>query len=82
MITKLQELKLNIRENQVPYFSDEELEFYLEKYKGDVEKASYECLILKAETTGLNVSGITTVDSSMYFKMLASNYKPRNTGNL
>ena len=46
----LKQLKINIRENVIPYFTDEELQYYLEKNKGDVRKASYECLILKAET--------------------------------
>ena len=60
---KLKELKINIREKQIPYFDDEELQYYLDKNNGNVRKASYECLIIKAETTGLNVSGLTTKDS-------------------
>lgn len=79
-MNKLKELKMNVLENKIPYFSDEELTFYLEKNKGDVRAASYECLILKAEQTGLNVSGLTTKDSSSYFKMLASKYVKTNSG--
>lgn len=79
---KVDVLKMNIRERQCPFFTDEELMYYLEKNKNDVDKASYECLIIKAETTGLNVSGLTTKDSSSYFKMLASNYITTNTGAL
>lgn len=78
----LKQLKINIRENVIPYFTDEELQYYLEKNKGDVRKASYECLILKAETTGLDVSGVTTKDSSSYFKMLAQSYVTTNSGTL
>ena len=77
---KLKELKINIREKQIPYFDDEELQYYLDKNNGNVRKASYECLIIKAETTGLNVSGLTTKDSSSYFKMLASNFEDTNSG--
>lgn len=77
---KLRELKLNLLEHRVPFFSDEELSFYLNKNAGDLRKTSYECLIIKAETTGLNVSGLTTKDSSSYFKMLASRYVVTNTG--
>lgn len=77
---KLQELSFNILEHRCPFFSEEELEYYLQKNNGDVKKASYECLIIKAETTGLNVSGLTTKDSSSYFKMLASNYETTNSG--
>lgn len=77
---KLKKLKFNLRENQVPYFEDEELVMLLENNNNDVRKASYEGLIIKAETTGLSVSGLTTQDSSSYFKMLASRYVPTNSG--
>lgn len=79
-IRKIEELKFNIRENDVPYFTDEELVMYLEMNDWDVKSASYNCLITKAETTGLNVSGLTTKDSSSYFKMLAAKYRKSNTG--
>lgn len=77
---KLEELKFNLREQQTPYFSDKELEYLLSKHKNDVQKASYEGLLIKAEVTGLSVSGLTTKDSSSYFKMLASQYASTNSG--
>lgn len=77
---KLEQLKFNLRESQVPYFENEELIYLLEKNNNDVKKASYEGLIIKAETTGLNVSGLTTKDSSNYFKMLASKFVKTNSG--
>lgn len=73
-------LKFNTRENDVPYFSDEDLLSVLIKNNWDLKLASYEALIIKAESTGLNVSGLTTKDSSSYFKMLAAKYRPNNTG--
>lgn len=76
----LQLLKFNLREEQCPYFTEGELETLLALHGGDVRKASYEGLILKAETTGLNVSGLTTKDSSSYFKMLASRFVDTNSG--
>ena len=76
----LERLKFNLREKQVPYFEESELLILLENNGGDVDKASYDGLILKAETTGLNVSGLTTQDSSSYFKMLASKYVQTNSG--
>ena len=76
----LETLKLNIREKQCPYFSDEELLQRLELNNGDVRQTSYDCLILKAESTGLSVSGLTTKDSSSYFTMLASKYVTTNSG--
>lgn len=81
-MSMLETLKSNIRENEYPYFSDEELEDILNQNNGDVKKASYYCLILKSENTGLQVSGLTTKDTSNYFKRLASLYVSRNTGTL
>lgn len=77
---KLDKLKFNLREFQIPYFTDAELNYLLEKNNGDVERASYEGLILKAENTGLDVSGVSTKDSASYFKMLASNFVQTNSG--
>ena len=76
----LEALKLNIMEKQYPYFTDEELLQRLELNSGDVRQTSYECLIIKAESTGLSVSALTTKDSSSYFKMLASKYVTTNSG--
>ena len=47
---KLEQLKFNLREKQIPYFEDSELQALLDNNGGDVNKASYEGLILKAET--------------------------------
>lgn len=79
-MTPLQELKLLTKENDVPYFTDEELEYYLSKANGNVEAAAYRCLLIKAENTTLNVSGLTTADSSTYFRRLAALYCPNNSG--
>ena len=76
----LDKLKPNIMEKQYPYFDDEELLQRLELNNGDVDRTSYDCLLIKAETTGLSVSGLTTQDSSSYFKMLASKYVKTNSG--
>lgn len=77
-----EQLRFNLREKQCPYFDDDEIQLLLDKNNNDVNKASYEGLILKAEVTGLSVSGLTTKDSSSYFKMLASNYVETNSGQL
>lgn len=76
----IEQLKWNLREKQCPYFETSELMALLETNNGDVKKASYEGLLIKAETTGLDVSGLTTKDSSSYFKMLASKYVTTNSG--
>lgn len=78
----LDELKLIIREKDIPFFSDEELNYYLNKNNGSVRSTAYDCLIIKAENTSLIVDGITTEDTSKYFRRLASRYKPNNSGTL
>ena len=74
-------LKRNIREDILPYFSDEELESILSE-KGNLKDASYYCLILKSEDTTLSVSGLDLKDTSSYFRRLASLYRGSNSKNL
>lgn len=78
----LYELKIIILEDDFPHFEDDRLIFFLEKNGWDVKKTAYQCLIIKAETTGISVSGLQTKDSASYFKMLASKYRPNNSGTL
>lgn len=79
-MTSLADLKIVLREEDVPFFSDEELEFYLRENKGDYGATAYQCLLIKAENTSLTVSGLTAADTSAYFRRLASRYRPRNSG--
>lgn len=76
----IQELKMILREPDIPFFSDEELEYHLEKNDGDVKRAAYYCLLIKSENTALNISGLATADSSSYFRRLAAQYRPTNSG--
>lgn len=77
---EIEELKIMIRENVLPYFEDSELQYYLNKNNGDLNNTAYECLILKSENTTLSISGMTTQDTSKYFLRLASRYRPSNSG--
>lgn len=77
---EIEELKIMIRENVLPYFEDSELQYYLNKNNGDLDNTAYECLILKSENTTLSISGMTTQDTSKYFLRLASKYRPSNSG--
>ena len=76
----LDELKLNLRENDCPFFSDEELERYYERNGNDLRKTTYECLAIKSQDTSLQVSGLTCADTSKYFLRLATQYAPNNSG--
>ena len=80
MDNMIDELKMIIRENQVKYFEDEELEFYLKQNNNDLSKTAYQCLIIKSEDTTLQIAGMTAEDSSKYYRRLASMYRPNNSG--
>lgn len=81
-MSDLSNLKLILREGDIPFFTDEQLNFYLEQNGGDVREAAYQCLLVKAEDTTLSVSGLSTADTSKYFRRLASQYRPFNSGTL
>ena len=74
-------IKFEIREHEAPFFSDiSELEYYYEKNGGNVDATIYELLIIKSQNSTLQVSGLTTTDTSAYFKMLASKFTQFNSG--
>ena len=81
-MTDIERIKIEVRERQSPYFTDEDFEYYLAKNNGDVELTIYELLIIKAEDSTITVSGLSTADTSAYFRRLASKYKPFNSGTL
>lgn len=76
----IEDLKIVLRENDIPFFTDQELAFYLKENDGDYRRTAYQCLCVKAENTTLSISGLTTADTSAYFRRLASRYRPNNSG--
>jgi hypothetical protein len=81
-MTDIEKLKKLMMEAEVPYFSDEDLQFWLDENKGDVYATAYQCLKIKAQNTSLNISGLSTADTTKYFLRLANTYRPRNSGTL
>ncbi len=75
----LAKLKIVLREEDCPFFTDEELLFHLEENGNDFNETAYRCLILKAENTTLTLSGFETGDSSKYFRRLAQRYRRSNS---
>ena len=75
----LDRLKFILRESEMPMFTDEELQKYLDN-SDSFELALYELLMLKSENTGLQVSGLNIQDTSSYFRRLAQTYRPHNSG--
>lgn len=79
-IEKIRYIRKEIREPQSPYFEDDDFAYYLAKNNGDMNATIYEMLIIKSEDSTISVSGLTTQDTSNYFKRLASRYKQFNSG--
>lgn len=76
----IEQIKREIRENMSPYFEDGDIEYYLQKNNGDVNATIYELLLVKAEDSTISVSGLSTSDTSAYFRRLASRYRLYNSG--
>lgn len=79
-MTDIERIKKEIREEQSPYFEEEDFQYYLDKNNGDVDATIYEMLIVKSEDSTIAVSGLNTQDTSGYFKRLASRYRKYNSG--
>ena len=79
-LSAIDQLKIVLRENDCPMFTDEELNYYLEVNNNDFNATAYHCLIVKSENTTLNLSGFETGDTSKYFRRLAQRYRKNNSG--
>ena len=77
---EIQELKLILREETSPFFTDEEITYYLNKNNGNINNAAYECLLLKAEDDSIALpGGLTLANNSEYWLRLAKKYKPNGS---
>lgn len=79
-MSTIEGISRELREEQCPYFTREDILFYLKKNGNDVEATLYEMLIIKSEDSTISVSGLNTTDTSSYFKRLASRHKKFNSG--
>lgn len=75
----IERIRKEIREDQAPYFTPDDFEYYLKKHGGDIEAVVYEMLIIKSEDSTITVSGLSTKDTSSYFKRLAAMHKRFNS---
>lgn len=77
---EIQELKLILREESSPFFTDEELAYYFKKNNQDVNLAAYECFLLKAEDDSISLpGGLQLANNSKYWLRLAKKYKPNGS---
>ena len=79
MAATIDTLKTILREDEIPFFTDEELQTQIELANDDLETAAYNCAIIKAENCALTVSGLSIADSSAYWLRVAAMYRPVNT---
>lgn len=75
----LEKLKRALREETMPLLSEEELQDLLEA-SGSLDEAIYKGAVIKSENTTLQVSGLSTADTSAYFLRIAALHRPSNTG--
>lgn len=75
----IDELKMLLREREVPFFTENELTFHLNQAEGDLRLAAYRLLLIKAENSTLTLSGMTLPDTSDYWRRLAHLYRPNGT---
>lgn len=79
-MTDIERIKKELREEQSPYFEEDDFAYYLDKNGNNVNATIYEMLIIKSEDSTISVSGLSTSDTSSYFRKLASRYKQFNSG--
>lgn len=79
MAGTIDRLKFILRESEMPMFTDDELQKFVDGSES-IESALYELLLLKSENTSLKISGLSIEDTSKYFKRLAQTYRPHNSG--
>ena len=73
-------LKTELREETSPFFTDEEIAYYLNKNNGNINSTAYECLLLKAEDDSIALpGGLTLANNSAYWLRLAKKYKPNGS---
>ena len=77
---EFQELKLILREETSPFFSDEEIAYYLQKNNYNIDATAYECLLLKAEDDSISLpGGLQLANNSSYWLRLAKKHKPNGS---
>lgn len=69
-----------LREDEIPFFTDDDVEFYLDENERNADAAIYQMLLVKSEQSSVVLDGLTTPDTSSYFKRLARQYRPWQSG--
>ena len=75
----LEKIKIVLRENEIPFFSDDEINLQLELHDNDFYMTVYTLAIAKAENCQMSLSGLSLADTSEYWLRIAQTYRPNNT---
>lgn len=76
---EIAELKLRLREEDYPMFTNQELQYFIDTSES-LDMATYRAAIFKSEADGLTLNGITLNSTADFFLRIASMYRPINSG--
>lgn len=77
---EINELKLRLREESSPFFSDEELAYYLKMFDNNLDKTTYKLALMKAEDDSITLpGGLSLPNNSSQWKRIAAMYKPNES---
>lgn len=76
----LDAIKRELREKDCPFFSDDDINYYYNKNEKNKDATLRELFLIKAEDSTISVSGLSTADTSAYFRRMASRYRQFNSG--
>lgn len=80
MKERVERIRIIIREDTYPMFSDQEIQFYLDEFGGDDDRTIYELCCLKATSGQVSVGGLTLPSMDRDFMRIANQYRPNNSG--
>lgn len=75
----LAELRLNILEDQFPYFSDEQLQSILKQCKWEIRRASHVACMMKAQKDEVTLGSMSIEGNHEFWIRLANMYRPVRT---
>lgn len=77
---EIQELKLRLREETSPFFTDEELAYYLEMFNNDLNLTTYKLAKMKAEDDSITLpGGLSLPNNRKQWLTIAAMYKPNES---
>lgn len=76
---ELEQLKIRLREESSPFFTDDELKYYFNLYNKDLDLTTYKLLIMKSEEDSLTLNNTKMESNSNYWLRIAATFKPNKS---